>query len=110
MFMWLWGCCIPRCQAKAKVEQHFEMLSRQGVTVYYWAGSKHSPARLILDVPRAAGMGPGTAQVVGQAAMKSMNVQVPQGSGPGSTLQVQTPEGTQIQVVVPPTAGPGQVF
>lgn len=107
------GLCISRCSLAKKVEQHFAAIQQRGVGVRYWVGSKHSPARLIFDVPGGAPMVGavvvGTA-AVGTAAVKQMQVQVPHGCGPGDSLQVQTPEGLTVQANVPAGIMAGQYF
>lgn len=104
------GLCISRCSIATKVEQHFASIRQKGVGVRYWAGSKHSPARLIFDVPGGGGAPMVGAVVVGTVAVKQMQVQVPHGCGPGDSLQVQTPEGQTVQVNVPAGIMAGQNF
>lgn len=100
------GLIVLTCGIKDAVEPQFGLWRSKGLAVYYFQGSKHSRARIIVTPPAGAP----TALVVGAVASRVFSVGVPPGAGPGTTMQVQSPEGLTIQVQVPEGAVPGSSF
>lgn len=117
-FVGIYLCCAGNfcqsvwvaCGLRNALGANFGAWRNKGLNCDYFAGGKHSKARIVVYLP-AGGQQPlvqGMAQSPQQ--LRSMQATVPEWATAGSTLQVQVPTGETLQVQVPPGVPPGGVF